>query len=78
MEPLQFVIDYKDQPVEVAEFASSSRAVFRVSIPGEPPLFVLRASRVNGNKFWTSIPEGRQKEAEAVGKQIERHFNKVK
>jgi hypothetical protein len=37
-------------------------------------LIVARAKNADHQAFWTSIPEGRQKEAEGVGKLIEEHF----
>ncbi|MGE9310865.1 hypothetical protein ACLOAU_04445 [Niabella sp. CJ426] len=39
------------------------------------PIVVARAEGVNQPFFWTSIPEGRQKEAEGVGKLIEEYLN---
>ena len=35
------------------------------------PITIARAKGMNAPFFWTSIPEGRQKEAEGVGKLIE-------
>jgi hypothetical protein len=39
------------------------------------PLVVARATGREGNLFWTSIPEGRQKEAEGVGMLIEDYLS---
>ncbi len=38
------------------------------------PIVVARATNFDADKFWTSIPEGRQKEAEGIGKLIEEYF----
>ena len=38
------------------------------------PLVVARAKGMDAPFFWTSIPEGRQKEAEGVGKLIEEYL----
>ena len=38
------------------------------------PLTIARAKGMNAPFFWTSIPEGRQKEAEGVGKLIEENL----
>ena len=38
------------------------------------PLLVVRATDINRDKFWTSMPEGRQMEAEGVGKLIEKYI----
>jgi hypothetical protein len=40
------------------------------------PLVVARARKNERQIFWTSIPEGRQQEAEGVGKLIEDYFKK--
>lgn len=38
------------------------------------PLVLARALDINGHEFWTSIPEGRQKEAAGVGKLIDEYL----
>ena len=38
------------------------------------PIIVARAKGMNAPFFWTSIPEGRQKEAEGIGKLIEEYL----
>lgn len=38
------------------------------------PIVVARAKGMDKPFFWTSIPEGRQKEAEGVGKLIEEYL----
>ena len=42
------------------------------------PLVVARAKGQDRPFFWTSIPEGRQKEAEGVGKLIEEYLKEKK
>ena len=42
------------------------------------PIVVARATDANNNRFWTSVPQGRQKEAEAIGKLIEEELKKEK
>jgi hypothetical protein len=39
------------------------------------PLTIARAKGMDAPFFWTSIPEGRQKEAEGVGKLIEEYLS---
>lgn len=49
---------------------------FRVTFSSDrEPIVVARAKGVNRPHFWTSIPEGRQKEAEGVGKLIEEYLS---
>jgi hypothetical protein len=61
--------------------------VDRLSLPGynafrvvfssaRKPIVVVRATDFNDTRFWTSIPEGRQNEAEGVGALIEDYFKK--
>ena len=38
------------------------------------PITIARAKGMDAPFFWTSIPEGRQKEAEGVGKLIEEYL----
>lgn len=55
------------RPVDVPE-----RLAFHVTFSSEhKPLLVVKAKDFNESSFWTSMPEGRQKEAEGVGKLIE-------
>lgn len=41
-----------------------------------PQLIVARAKNADKQSFWTSIPEGRQKEAEVLGNLIEDYLSK--
>ena len=38
------------------------------------PIIITQAKSLDNSKFWTSIPEGRQKEAEGVGKLIDEYL----
>ena len=40
------------------------------------PIIIARAKFVDSDVRWTSIPEGRQKEAEGVGKLIDEYLSK--
>jgi len=52
---------------------------FRVSFSSaRKPIVIARASDINAVRFWTSIPEGRQQEAEGVGALIEEYLNSSK
>jgi len=42
------------------------------------PIIITAAKHADGAKFWTSIPEGRQKEAEEVGKLINKYLKNKK
>jgi hypothetical protein len=43
-------------------------------VDGRAPLAVNRATRFEGGFFWTSIPEGRQAEAESIGREIDKYL----
>lgn len=50
----------------------AKQAVYYVSFSStRPPITIARAKFVDSDARWTSIPEGRQKEAEGVGKLID-------
>ena len=42
------------------------------------PIVVVRAVDFEASHFWTSVPEGRQREAEGIGKLIEEYFHSKK
>ena len=79
MESEIFNLDYKDQNLKTERFDVGAQTFFRISFPGkEPPLTILRAVNFNGAKFWTSMPEGRQKLAEEIGVLIEQYYRSIK
>ena len=67
-----FEITWKGSQVNVQTFEINNQRVFRVMI--DPPIVILRANHEGGYKFWTSIPEGRQSEAKAIGPLIEQYY----
>lgn len=74
-EAKQFEIQYGKVGMNVERMDIPNRTAFRVIFSSQRlPLVVAIAKGVNEPWFWTSIPEGRQKEAEGVGKLIEAHF----
>ncbi|OJU26831.1 MAG: hypothetical protein BGN92_07035 [Sphingobacteriales bacterium 41-5] len=69
-----FQIDYKGSILKVEKHFVSNRNIFRVLFPNnQRPLLLVRAVRDNGSFFWTSVPEGRQSEAEIIGKLIQEY-----
>jgi hypothetical protein len=67
----KFSIFYKETELEVEWLSVNGVSVFRVPVVNQQPLLITRATKENGKKFWTSIPEGRQAEAELIGPLIE-------
>ncbi len=52
--------------------------IFRIQFAyNQAPLVITRAVHANANHFWTSIPEGRQKEAEEIGPLISEYFKLI-
>lgn len=66
-----FEIEYRDNLAIVTETALKSRRVFHVKFSGaNPALTITVGIGSRDEKFWTSIPEGRQEEAEEIGRLI--------
>lgn len=62
-----FELEYKAIKIRVQEILISNQTVFRVAFSdSRKPLALVRTT--NGSShFWTSVPEGRQREAEEIG-----------
>jgi hypothetical protein len=72
-----FELSYKDQTVIVRRHSVGGITVFRISFSDRrPPLVITRARHQNAFNFWTSIPEGRQTEAEEIGPLIAEFYEK--
>ena len=66
-----FEIEYKGAATKVTEAEIKSRRIFYIQFPDNRKVLTLTVGKGLGDeKFWTSIPEGRQEEAEEVGKLI--------
>ena len=71
-----FELDYKGNNIKVQEHTVAGSKVFRIIFPDRrAPLVVTKAEKFNTEDFWTSVPEGRQKEAEEIGALISEHLN---
>jgi hypothetical protein len=74
-----FSIDYKGREGQVTEHEIKNMRVFHIDFPGEKkPLIITVAFDRKDRKFWTSIPEGRQQEAEEIGKLIATYIRSKK
>ena len=70
-DPEVFDVELNGKMVNVSVHTIKSTKVFHVVHAGrKPPLNITIAENSDGKKFWTSIPEGRQEEAEFAGKVI--------
>lgn len=70
-----FQVVYKQKPLTVTSHKVGDVTVYMVALDGKT-LTLTKATRQEGHPFWTSIPEGRLKEAEAIGKLIDETLQK--
>lgn len=76
-EPFDLEVD--GNLIRVAEFEIGEKRIFHLDFKGaSKPLIITVATSNKDDKFWTSIPEGRQKEAEKFGKLIANHIRNKK
>ena len=74
---MAFEIEYNGTSVQVTEHSVGEQQVFRVAFERPlQPLVITHAEDRFQRMFWTSIPQGRQKEAEEIGRLIEHHFKR--
>lgn len=69
--PKAFDIEIYGQNARVTDYTIKSAKVFHIVFEGRcADLNITVANDSDGGKFWTSVPEGRQDEAEFAGKII--------
>jgi len=66
-----FELDYKNERVRVERRLFANQVIYRVLFSNKSTPLALTRTTDNVRKFWTSVPEGRQKEAEEIGLLIE-------
>lgn len=70
-----FNVTYGKTPLLIRPRKVGGSTVFVVAFPDDrQPLVLTRATGQNRPVFWTSIPEGRQKEAEEIGPLITEYY----
>ena len=63
-----FVLDFKEGRIRVQRHFVTSQTTYRIVFSDKrDPLVVTRALTDNASRWRTSIPEGRQREAEEIG-----------
>jgi hypothetical protein len=66
-----FALEYQGKPITVSEHDIKEKRVFYIDFNGwSKPLTITVGFNKKDEKFWTSIPEGRQEEAEEIGRLI--------
>jgi len=74
-----FEIEFEGMPVNVSEHYVEDTRVFHISFSDKRKPLVITVADGPGNKrWWTSVPEGRQAEAEKVGPLIAWYFKNKK
>ena len=74
-----FEIEYKGAVSAVTEAEIKGRRIFYVQVHGDKRVLTITVGKGLGDeKFWTSIPEGRQQEAEEVGRLIASYIRSKK
>lgn len=70
-DPKEFDIEVDGCNARVSDCTIKSARVFHIVFSaGRKPLNITIATNSDDEKFWTSVPEGRQEEAELAGKII--------
>jgi hypothetical protein len=72
----KFDVVFNDNPVKIETIFSGKDTMYIARFSDQPALILTRASDANNARFWTSVPEGRQKLAEAIGELIADHIKK--
>lgn len=63
-----FILTYNNIRIRVQRHSLQGTFVYHIVFEDKrPPLVITRALTENEVKWWTSIPEGRQPEAEEIG-----------
>jgi hypothetical protein len=68
----EFQFEHNNIKLTVAVLLIEQSVLYRVKFNSlRPPIFITKAKDINAKEFWTSIPEGRQEEAESLSKLID-------
>lgn len=66
---------YNGIAIQVKKYKINSTDIYRVIFADRrPPLIMTIAEKKSGKKYWTSIPEGRQEEAEDIARLVGEHY----
>jgi len=74
-----FELNFKDGTIRVQRHLVSNQIIYRIVFSDKRnPLVITRALTENDVHWWTSIPEGRQREGEEIGLLIEKYLEAKK
>ena len=75
----EFKLEYNKIQFTIEILLIAQSILYKVKFDSSrAPLFITKARDINGKEFWTSIPEGRQREAESISKLIEGYLHSEK
>ena len=73
-----FELGLKYNTIKVRRHLIGTQFIFRIVFMDKRlPMVITRASNSIADNFWTSVPEGRQKEAEEIGILISEYFKTI-
>jgi len=72
----EFVIDIQGLVLTVTSHIINGDEIFRIVFSDNRPPLIVTEAITGSRSFWTSVPQGRQKEAEFFGARIAEHFKK--
>ncbi|QIH34515.1 hypothetical protein [Sphingobacterium sp. DR205] len=72
----KFEIEIDGLKIAVIEHRLKDQQVFRLVFDDQRAPLVITLAKTWAGDLWTSIPQGRQKEAELFGKEITKHLKK--
>lgn len=72
----EFEIDIQGLILTVTSHIINGDEIFRIVFSDNRPPLIITEAIAGSKPFWTSVPQGRQKEAEFFGAQIAEHFKK--
>lgn len=73
---LRFDVNYLNKKVTIEEVHMGKDVFFRGAFENGTQIFLTRMKNSEGDYSWTSIPAGRQKEADEIGRLIELFISK--
>ena len=74
-----FELNFKDGMIRVQRHLVSNQIIYRIVFSDKRnPFVITRALTENAPHWWTSIPEGRQREAEEIVPLIEKYLEAKK
>jgi len=70
----KFEIQVEGVKIAVIEHTLKEQQVYRLVFDDDRAPLVITVAKTWNGELWTSIPQGRQKEAELFGKEISKHL----